>query len=113
MLNASLTVRKGEPNSHANKGWELLTGKAIELVARKRTQGVVFMAWGKFAQGRCKDLDVGYLEVISIHQTIDLPNYIEGKTQNFRVRTPEPVICKERLCKISRPLHSTTCVSDL
>ena len=59
MLNASLTVRKGEANSHANKGWELLTGKAIEVVARTRTQGVVFMAWGKFAQGRCAGLDVG------------------------------------------------------
>ena len=63
MLNASLTVRKGEPNSHANKGWELLTGKAIEVVAKKRAQGVVFMAWGRFAQGRCKGLDVSYSRI--------------------------------------------------
>jgi len=57
MLNASLTVRKAEANSHSKKGWEFLTGKAIESVAQKRTRGVVFMAWGRDAQGRCKGLD--------------------------------------------------------
>ncbi|KAF8455521.1 uracil-DNA glycosylase-like protein [Terfezia claveryi] len=58
MLNASLTVRKSEAGSHANKGWEVLTGKAIEVVTQKRTRGVVFMAWGNHAQQRCKAVDV-------------------------------------------------------
>jgi len=58
MLNASLTVRKSEAGSHANKGWEVLTGKAIEAVTQKRTRGVVFMAWGLHAQQRCKAIDV-------------------------------------------------------
>ena len=58
MLNASLTVRKSEAASHSNKGWEALTGKAIEAVTQKRTRGVVFMAWGSHAQLRCKGIDV-------------------------------------------------------
>ncbi|KAF8424939.1 uracil-DNA glycosylase-like protein [Tirmania nivea] len=57
LLNASLTVRKSEASSHANKGWEMLTGKAIEVITQKRTRGVVFMAWGNQAQLRCKAVD--------------------------------------------------------
>lgn len=30
LLNASLTVRKGEPNSHANYGWQSLTNVIIQ-----------------------------------------------------------------------------------
>ncbi|KAK6351356.1 uracil DNA glycosylase [Orbilia javanica] len=52
MLNTCLTVQPSKPNSHANKGWEQFTQKVIEVVSQKRTKGVVFMAWGKPAQGR-------------------------------------------------------------
>jgi len=68
MLNASLTVRKAEANSHANKGWEILTGKCIELVSQKRAKGVVFMAWGNNAQTRCKAVDKKkHLVLQSVH----------------------------------------------
>ncbi|KAJ5894444.1 Uracil-DNA glycosylase [Penicillium taxi] len=46
MLNTCLTVRAHQANSHSNKGWEKFTQKAIDLVARVRTRGVVFLAWG-------------------------------------------------------------------
>jgi uracil-DNA glycosylase len=46
MLNTCLTVRAHQANSHSNKGWERFTQKAIDLVARVRTNGVVFLAWG-------------------------------------------------------------------
>lgn len=46
MLNTCLTVRAHEANSHSNKGWERFTQKAIDTVARVRTRGVVFLAWG-------------------------------------------------------------------
>ncbi|GAA84193.1 hypothetical protein ASPFODRAFT_471609 [Aspergillus luchuensis CBS 106.47] len=46
MLNTCLTVRAHQAASHSNKGWELFTQKAIDLVARVRTRGVVFLAWG-------------------------------------------------------------------
>ena len=53
LLNACLTVRAHEANSHSKKGWEKLTQKVIDVVAQKRTGGVVFLAWGSSAQARC------------------------------------------------------------
>ncbi|KAI5797934.1 uracil-DNA glycosylase [Peziza echinospora] len=68
MLNACLTVRQAEANSHAKKGWEILTEKVIELVSEKRRNGVVFMAWGTFAQTRCKGVDKKkHLVLQSVH----------------------------------------------
>ncbi|KAJ2902438.1 uracil-DNA glycosylase [Zalerion maritima] len=57
MLNACLTVRAHEANSHANRGWEKFTQKVIDLVAAKRTRGVVFMAWGSPAGKRVAKID--------------------------------------------------------
>ncbi|KAK0941742.1 uracil DNA glycosylase [Friedmanniomyces endolithicus] len=53
MLNTCLTVRAHEANSHAGKGWEAFTQRVIDIVAAKRTSGVVFLAWGSPAQKRC------------------------------------------------------------
>ncbi|KAL1953157.1 hypothetical protein VTO42DRAFT_3537 [Malbranchea cinnamomea] len=52
MLNACLTVRAHNANSHANRGWETFTQKVIDTVARVRTNGVVFLAWGAAAGKR-------------------------------------------------------------
>ena len=49
MLNAVLTVRAHEPNSHKNKGWEKFTDAIIRLVDAKPDQ-VVFVLWGGYAQ---------------------------------------------------------------
>lgn len=57
MLNTCLTVRAHEANSHAGKGWERFTQKVIDTVAKKRTSGVVFLAWGSPAQKRCTGVD--------------------------------------------------------
>lgn len=46
LLNTCLTVRAHEANSHANHGWESFTQKVIDVVAKVRTRGVVFLAWG-------------------------------------------------------------------
>ncbi|KAF9887582.1 uracil DNA glycosylase [Aspergillus nanangensis] len=46
MLNTCLTVRAHQAASHANKGWERFTQKALDVVARVRSRGVVFLAWG-------------------------------------------------------------------
>ncbi|KAI9368937.1 uracil-DNA glycosylase-like protein [Aspergillus egyptiacus] len=46
LLNTCLTVRAHQAASHSNKGWERLTQKAIDVVTRVRTRGVVFLAWG-------------------------------------------------------------------
>ena len=57
LLNTCLTVKAHNANSHANKGWEKFTQKVIDIVARQRTRGVVFLAWGSPAQKRCAKVD--------------------------------------------------------
>ena len=49
LLNASLTVRAGEPMSHAKIGWANFTDAVIKTISDKK-EHVVFMLWGKFAQ---------------------------------------------------------------
>ncbi|XP_052226450.1 uracil-DNA glycosylase-like isoform X2 [Dreissena polymorpha] len=49
MLNAVLTVRAHQANSHKDKGWEKLTDAAISHL-NKNTSGLVFMLWGSYAQ---------------------------------------------------------------
>ena len=53
LLNAVLTVRAGQANSHKNKGWEHFTDKIISLVNEKQDP-VVFLLWGKNAQSKEK-----------------------------------------------------------
>lgn len=49
LLNTVLTVRRGQANSHKDKGWEILTRKIIEIVGNQK-QPIVFMLWGSHAQ---------------------------------------------------------------
>lgn len=49
LLNTVLTVRKGQANSHKDRGWETLTRKIIEIIG-KRNQPIVFLLWGSHAQ---------------------------------------------------------------
>jgi uracil-DNA glycosylase len=49
LLNASLTVRAGEPNSHSKIGWHTFTDAVIQKVSEVK-QHVVFLLWGAFAR---------------------------------------------------------------
>lgn len=49
LLNASLTVRAGEPMSHAKIGWATFTDTVIRKISELK-EHVVFLLWGKFAQ---------------------------------------------------------------
>jgi len=49
LLNAALTVRAGEPFSHAKYGWAEFTDAVIQTISDKK-ENVVFLLWGKFAQ---------------------------------------------------------------
>lgn len=51
LLNTTLTVREGLPQSHKGRGWEILTDRIIELVAEKEDP-VVFMLWGSNARAK-------------------------------------------------------------
>ena len=49
LLNASLTVRSGEPMSHSKIGWAEFTNSVIRKISDAKKH-VVFLLWGKFAQ---------------------------------------------------------------
>jgi uracil-DNA glycosylase len=51
LLNASLTVRAGEPMSHAKIGWATFTDTVIKKISEEK-KNVVFLLWGKFAQDK-------------------------------------------------------------
>ncbi|CAM1504088.1 Fc.00g016790.m01.CDS01 [Cosmosporella sp. VM-42] len=68
MLNTCLTVRAHEANSHSNRGWERFTQRVLDLVAQKRSRGVVFMAWGSPAGKRVQKMDKDkHLVLQSVH----------------------------------------------
>jgi uracil-DNA glycosylase len=56
MLNAVLTVRAGEANSHQGKGWENFTDCVISRVNEKE-DAVVFVLWGAYAQKKIALID--------------------------------------------------------
>ena len=56
MLNAVLTVRAGEPNSHKGKGWESFTDSIISRVD-ELDSAVIFVLWGAYAQKKIKLID--------------------------------------------------------
>jgi uracil-DNA glycosylase len=49
LLNSALTVEDGQPQSHANRGWEALTDALLARVAAQ-PRSAVFMLWGASAQ---------------------------------------------------------------
>jgi uracil-DNA glycosylase len=56
LLNASLTVREGFPNSHSKIGWSQFTDAIIQLVSKKN-DGICFLLWGNHAQEKKKLID--------------------------------------------------------
>ncbi len=56
LLNASLTVREGQANSHSDRGWQTFTDAVVEALNETK-QGVVYMLWGAFAQRKGERLD--------------------------------------------------------
>ena len=56
LLNAVLTVRAGQPNSHAGHGWEAFTDAVMRAVSAK-PEPVVFLLWGRYAQKKEKLID--------------------------------------------------------
>jgi uracil-DNA glycosylase len=56
LLNAVLTVERGQAGSHQGKGWEGFTDACIDALNRERT-GIVFLLWGSYAQAKGKLID--------------------------------------------------------
>ena len=56
LLNASLTVRAHQANSHSTLGWQTFTDAAIRALATQR-EHLVYMLWGGFARGKSYMID--------------------------------------------------------
>jgi len=56
LLNATLTVRAHQANSHATIGWQNFTDAAIKALAQERDH-LVYMLWGGFARSKAYMID--------------------------------------------------------
>ena len=56
LLNAVLTVRQSEANSHQGKGWEAFTDAVIQKISDEK-ENVVFLLWGGFAKKKGARVD--------------------------------------------------------
>lgn len=53
LLNATLTVRQGEPRSHYGKGWERFTDAAIQCLKGRK---IAFLLWGRSAKEKVQHI---------------------------------------------------------
>jgi uracil-DNA glycosylase len=56
LLNASLSVRKDNPNSHKHLKWNLFTDAIIQKISEEK-ENAVFLLWGSFAQKKGAKID--------------------------------------------------------
>lgn len=63
LLNATLTVRAGEPKSHHGRGWEMFTDQVIQVLC-ERERPMAFILWGKSAQDKCQRLLVSGRQLV-------------------------------------------------
>jgi len=56
LLNAALTVRDGQPQSHYKRGWEKFTDVVISKLSERKSP-IVFVLWGRFACKKCQHIN--------------------------------------------------------
>jgi len=56
LLNATLTVRANQPNSHAGLGWNQFTDAVIQKLNQEK-EHLVFLLWGNFAKVKGLQID--------------------------------------------------------
>lgn len=67
LLNATLTVREDQANSHRGRGWETFTDAVVAAVARQR-EGVAFVLWGRSAADKAAKVNLSrHLVIRSPH----------------------------------------------
>lgn len=67
LLNATLTVRVGQPTSHQKQGWETFTDAVIKLAAEQKNN-LAFVLWGNYAQQKAAMIDESrHLILKSVH----------------------------------------------
>ena len=56
LLNAVLTVRAHQANSHKERGWEEFTDAVVSWL-NQNANGLVFLLWGSYAQKKGSAID--------------------------------------------------------
>jgi len=74
LLNAVLSVRAGEANSHKGKGWENFTDATIQAVS-DNLENVVFILWGRPAQMKEKLIDTSKHLILKAPHPSPLSSY--------------------------------------
>ena len=99
LLNTTLTVREGSPQSHTGHGWEILTDRIISELNR-REEPIVFMLWGNYAKEKGKLVTSPHHHVLTAAHPSPLSAYngffgcrhfskaskLLGKTVNFAIK---------------------------
>ena len=74
LLNTTLTVEKGEPASHAKKGWEKYTDQIIRKISQEK-KDIVFLLWWAHAKNKIQYIDVSRHCVLSCAHPSPLSAY--------------------------------------
>jgi uracil-DNA glycosylase len=104
LLNAVLTVRAGQANSHKGHGWETFTDAVIRAV-NAQPERVVFLLWGAYARQKRAQIDTRRHLVLECHPSppgaqlfLRLPAFLEdqrgaggGGARRDRLAAPETV----------------------
>lgn len=70
-LNASLTVRANQANSHSKQGWDKFTRAVMEAVLKRANhKGVVFLAWGAFALKAIEGFDKAWFSFLDLSRVL-------------------------------------------
>ena len=57
LLNATLTVKEGQPGSHQKIGWGNFTDAIIQIISSEKSN-CVFLLWGNFAKSKINLIDL-------------------------------------------------------
>lgn len=98
LLNTTLTVRRGQANSHQNCGWTEFTDEVIKIINERQTP-VVFILWGRNARNKKALIDTNrHLVLESAHPSpLSAYNGFFGcrhfsKTNDFLIKNGVPPI---------------------
>ena len=75
MLNSSLSVKSGKPNSHQNLGWNKFTDKILKHISENKNN-VVFFLWGNFAKQKQELIDRNKHLILSSSHPSPLSSYM-------------------------------------
>lgn len=66
LLNTTLTVRRGQANSHSEKGWKIFTKNVIKKLSQRKDP-IVFLLWGSHAQSFAPEIEKQHLILKAPH----------------------------------------------